>query len=186
MLMDNRRYKRVSKLLSFILRHGPQEYGVQLDARGYADVAEVLAALRTGYPDISAEDVLEIVRVDDKGRYEVAGGRIRARYGHSVEVASPSATVHPPDILYHGTAARNTGLILRQGLLAMNRRMVHLSPTREEALAVGSRHSAHVVLLIIRAREASEAGVSFYLESRTYLAKSIPPEFISVSSPAAK
>lgn len=182
-LMDDRQYKRVSKLLSFMLRHGPHEYGLQLDTFGCASLSDVLAALKIRYPDLSIEDLLDIVRRDDKGRYEVTAGRIRARYGHSIEVAVTAAPVRPPEILYHGTAERNIGLIVHQGLRAMSRRMVHLSQTREEALAVGSRHSSRVALLVIRAEEASDAGVTFYLESRTYLAEAIPPQFITVSSP---
>jgi len=39
---------RASKALSHILRHRPDQAGVQLDAQGWADINEILAGLRRG------------------------------------------------------------------------------------------------------------------------------------------
>lgn len=72
-------------------------------------------------------------------------------------------------------------MILRDGLMPMTRRYVHLSVTREEAVKVGRRHSRNVVLLKVHAREAYESGAEFIREAGVFLTMRVPPEFIEVT-----
>ena len=41
----NKLYIKISKFLSFILRHGPNKVGLELDSNGFADLNEVLKVL---------------------------------------------------------------------------------------------------------------------------------------------
>jgi putative RNA 2'-phosphotransferase len=174
------RYVRISKLLSYILRHGPGDYGLALDQYGYAPVKDIIEIIRSRYRNFNREDLQAIVEADAKGRYELAGDKIRACYGHSVAVAARAEAVEPPDFLYHGTSGKSLPLILRDGLLPMTRRYVHLSVTPEEAAKVGRRHSSNVILLRIHARDAHRFGLSFLSEASVFLTGHIPPEFIEV------
>jgi putative RNA 2'-phosphotransferase len=175
------RYDKISKFLSYVLRHAPESFGLALDAHGYASIESVLKTLRRRYGQFEMEDLRRLVKMDTRGMYEIVGDRIRARYGHSVDAAPGSAPVRPPEVLYHGTAARNLNRILRDGLRAMRRQFVHLSTNVEDATAVGRRHSQNITLLKIWALKAHETGVEFYREGSVYLVKGVPPAFIEMT-----
>ncbi len=70
----------ISKLLSFVLRHQPESVGLRLDAGGWVDLDDVVAALATRDPSITRSIVIEVVRTSDKQRFALSadGARIRA------------------------------------------------------------------------------------------------------------
>jgi len=176
----NRRFIKISKFLSFVLRHASDEFDLTLDEYGYAPVGDIVDIIRGRYHDFDREELRAIVDADAKGRYEIASDKIRACYGHSLEVSTRAKAVEPPEILYHGTSGRSLPLILCDGLKPMTRQFVHLSVTPEEAVKVGRRHSSNVILLKISAREAHASGVEFKAEASVYLVRRLPPEFIEV------
>jgi len=112
-------------------------------------------------------------------RFELAGGRIRARYGHSrPEVAAP-APAPPPVLLYHGTSPAAAARILAEGLRPMRRRYVHLAVDPATARRVGARHAKEPRLLGVRAAAAAAAGVRFFpAVPGIWLADPVPPAFI--------
>jgi putative RNA 2'-phosphotransferase len=79
---------RISKTLSYWLRHRPHEANVSLDAQGWASIDEVLAALGTNGLANDFDTVLAVVESSDKQRFELSQdfSRIRARQGHSISV----------------------------------------------------------------------------------------------------
>jgi putative RNA 2'-phosphotransferase len=176
----NKRFVKLSKLLSFILRHASEDFHLPLDEYGYAPVDDIVNIIRDRYRDFDRDELRAVVEADSKGRYELVGDKIRACYGHSVAVSSRAKAVKPPEILYHGTSGRSLPLILRDGLMPMTRQYVHLSVTPEEAVKVGRRHSSNVILLRIHARDAHESGIEFRAEASVYLVRRLPPEFIEV------
>ncbi len=172
---------RLSKFLSLVLRHAPERFGLALDSEGFAPVAEVWALVQQRFPDrYSESDLLAVtgVSADGKQRFEIAGSRIRARYGHSAaQVSYPPAV--PPERLYHGTAAEALAGIRRDGLLPGERQFVHLSLDADWAAQVGRRHSAAPVVLTVYAGDMHRAGWRFYNpEPRHYLTARVPPAFI--------
>ena len=98
----------VSKLISLILRHRPQDFGVALDAHGWIAIDLLLAALARAGTPITRAELDAIVATSDKQRFAIAGDRIRAQQGHShsVGVELDYAPAAPPETLYHGTVAR--------------------------------------------------------------------------------
>ena len=173
-------YIKISKFLSYLLRHGAGEFNLSFDEHGFSSIGDVLKILQGRYRNFDRNDLFDMVSTDPKGRYEIKGDKIRACYGHSISVRPVSESVIPPEFLYHGTAGRNVNFILKDGLRAMNRRFVHLSLGPDDAAKVGRRHSANVVMFKILAGEAYRAGIRFYRESDTYLATHIPARFIHV------
>ena len=84
--MDERRMVRISKYLAKHLRHQPERIGITLDEGGWVDVDVLLAAAaRHGFP-ISEDELVQVVTANDKRRYTLENGRIRADQGHSVPV----------------------------------------------------------------------------------------------------
>lgn len=63
----------------------------------------------------------------------------------------------------------------------MNRQYVHLSPDRRPAVNVGSRHTPHPVIILVRAQTAHTSGIQFYRpEDGLYLSEPIPPQFLDI------
>ncbi|ASJ01822.1 RNA 2'-phosphotransferase [Thermococcus profundus] len=170
---------RVSKLMAYILRHSPEEFGLKPDVEGFVSLHGLVTALKTVYPYVTEEFVREIVENDPKGRYEIRGARIRARYGHSYPVSLDHEEDTESRILYHGTPRRNLQSILREGLKPMKRQYVHLSTDRIEALETGMRHGRDVVLLMIDADCLRKKGLKIYKAGKNVrIVENVPQECI--------
>lgn len=171
---------RVSKFLSGILRHFGRKFGIKIDKDGWADFEDVLKVLKERY-GLGRKQLELIVKFDKKGRFEMRNGRIRARYGHSIEVnTSWSENGVIPSKLYHATSPQNLESIRKRGLLPMKRREVHMCATPHEAIEVGIRHSRNPALILVDAKRAMEAGIEIRKKGRVYTADFIPPEFIRI------
>ncbi|MDT7744022.1 MAG: putative 2-phosphotransferase [Actinomycetota bacterium] len=171
---------RLSKAMSHALRHDPAAYGLTLDAEGWTPVATLVEGLRAAGLPASVEAVRAVVASGSKQRHELSGDRIRARYGHSVEGAVELPVASPPDVLFHGTTPAAAAVIAVEGLRPMGRQYVHLSPARSTAERVGGRRVAEPVVLTVDAAGAARAGVVFRRgNDDTWLAPSVPPEFLS-------
>ena len=132
-------YVSLSKAMSKALRHRPERLGITLEKDGSVELDVFVDALnrRGGWPrTITEADIMEVVDNGSKKRFAVEGGRIRARYGHSIKADIAYAPADPPEILFHGTAPSSVASIMRQGLLPMGRKTVHLSTDVETARKV--------------------------------------------------
>jgi putative RNA 2'-phosphotransferase len=180
--LDERRTVRVSKYLAKHLRHEPGRIGIVLDAAGWVDVDVLLeAAAAHGFP-ITLDELEHVVRSNDKQRYSLEGGRIRANQGHSVPVELGLEAVTPPEVLYHGTVARSLASIREQGLLPMSRHHVPLSPDRRTAIRVGGRRGVPVVLVVDSGGMAL-AGHDFYVSRNgVWLVDRVPPSYLRFPS----
>ncbi len=153
----------LSKYISRVLRHRPEDANIQLDEHGWANVEELLVGMNANGRKIDRETLKEIVRTDKKQRYSFNEDKtlIRANQGHSIPVDVELAEQEPPEYLYHGTADRFLESIRKQGLLPMSRLYVHLSGDVETARIVGKRHGRPVVLKI-HSGDMYRDGVTFY------------------------
>ncbi len=179
---DDAQGDRLSRFTALILRHKPETVGISLDSSGFVEIEVFVRAVASqpgwGWVD---EAQIRALAARDARRYELDGDRIRARYGHSIAIEAPGVPVVPPEWLYHGTAPDTLDLIRAQGLKPQNRQFVHLSTSRQDALAVSSRHAQEPVVVTVLARRASESGLTFYQASPSiYLVRQIQPEYLQV------
>ncbi|WP_435875016.1 RNA 2'-phosphotransferase [Nonomuraea bangladeshensis] len=174
-----RRLVRVSKFLARHLRHDPGRIGLNLGPAGWVPVEELLsAAAAHGFP-ITPAELARVVETDDKRRYVIEDGRIRASQGHSVPVDLGLPPAEPPGVLYHGTVGRFLSAIRREGLRPMGRHHVHLSPDRDTAVRVGARRGAPVVL-VVRAGAMHADGHVFHLSANgVWLTGHVPPAYLA-------
>jgi putative RNA 2'-phosphotransferase len=175
---------KISRFLSYILRHKPDDIDLEVDEHGWADVEELITKTNSSekFPNmkLTMELLKETVATDAKQRFsfDEAGTKIRANQGHSVKVDLGLENQVPPDILYHGTTQTNLESIFRDGLHAGERHAVHLSKDKETAKVVGSRRGAPVVL-IIDAKAMHEAGLTFQCsDNGVWLTESVPAMYI--------
>lgn len=176
--------KHLSKMMSLILRHEAERFGLVLDPEGFVSIEELLAAVRRELPDTTRDDISAVVRTiePDKQRFTIEGDDIRANYGHSMGSRVQHEIASPPAVLFHGTARAALESILASGLKPMRRQYVHLTLEPELARRVGGRHGPPV-LLRVHASAASSAGVPFYRANPAFwLADSVPARYLEVTS----
>lgn len=181
----DKEFIRISKYLAYILRHHPEKAGIALDFEGFADLGDVLYILNKKFPylkigEITIGTLREIMKESDKKRYELIGRKIRAFYGHSVEVNIKLLKVELlPKKLYHGTTFQAYMKIKEEGILSKGRQYVHLSEDIKTAKQVARRRTQEPVILEINTNDAKVQGIKTFRSGDMYLAESIPPELIT-------
>ena len=158
-------YTRLSKILAYILRHHPEDFGITLDRDGFALISDLVTAINKEKKferDITQEDLIYVTEHDEKQRFEIIGDKMRALYGHSNGIETIKEPTEPPEFLYHGTSIQAAEEIRKHGLKSMSRQFVHLSADIETAVAVGKRRDDNPVVFKILAKKAYEDGVEFY------------------------
>jgi putative RNA 2'-phosphotransferase len=175
---------RVSKRLSYVLRHRPDSVGVTLDEAGWADIDALLAALAAHGLRLTRDELEHAVAANDKRRFafDETGTRIRASQGHSVRVDLGYADEPPPAELFHGTVERFLPAILTEGLRPGRRHAVHLSPDVATARAVGGRRGRPVVLRVDSAAMVADGHTFTRSANGVWLTDAVPPRYLSASS----
>ena len=173
--------EELSKEITYALRHAPWEYELEMDEEGWVPVEQLLDALHRieKWSNMCVADVNEMIEKSEKKRHELAGGKIRAFYGHSIPMKILKEEKVPPNVLYHGTARRFLESINENGLLPQSRQYVHLSQDIETAENVGMRHDDKPCVLIIKAQMAWKDGIKVYFDNeKVWLADTIPSRYI--------
>lgn len=172
----------LSKLMSYVLRHHPEELGITLDKNGWVDLKNFTQSLQSRDKTISVDKVREVVESCEKQRFSIdeTQQKIRANQGHSIQVDLQLRAQQPPDILYHGTVDRFLDSILRVGLLPQQRHHVHLTESLNTAKSVGARRG-RAIILEIETGELVSNGAQFYLsENQVWLIDHVPAQYIKL------
>lgn len=171
--------------MSLILRHRPEEIGLELEPGGWVRVDELVrkGRERAGAP-LSPERIRHVIEGQQKPRFSLTddGERIRANYGHSVDVDLDLRPAEPPNRLYHGTAKRSVDSILESGLKARSRRYVHLSTGPGDAREVGERHGTPRVLRIRAGRMHGDGHAFYHPAEGIWLTHHVPPTYLEIPS----
>lgn len=168
----------LSKTLSYWLRHAPEDAKLEMDRAGYVALEDLAEALRRHrWPGMDCERLRGLIDDPDAERFERRGDRVRAVYGHSVEIQADYPETEPDFPLYHGTSRSAWSTIRREGLRPMNRRFVHLSRTVEEARRVGRRHDAQPVVLRVQPTDDT-VDHPFFDAGPVVLTPSVPPGWL--------
>ncbi|KAJ7889229.1 KptA family-domain-containing protein [Mycena leptocephala] len=169
---------RVSKTLSWILRHGAKSEGLAMRPDGYVKVTDLLAnpKLKT----LNLEALQEIVKADAKQRYDLKFEEgteagiwwMKANQGHSIKSVKldlqpiSSASDIPTGIAVHGTTKEAWESISTQGLSKMKRNHVHMAQGvntfRSSSNTSGMRGSSQI-LIFVDVQRAIDAGLKFFL-----------------------
>ena len=205
-MLSDKDLAKLSRILSYALRHNPLKYNLVLDKEGWTSISELLIALSLHHDHhqhhhsnrwlryIEKRNLEEMIARSDKVRFEIKDDKIRALYGHSCSSFIPFTKIQkiaskPPDILYHGTSPSTAKNIMSEGLRPMNRQYVHLSTDKNTALQVGKRKTIlkkeeeqQPVIIAISAIEAYYTGVyHFYQASDSvWLSDYVHPNFMEL------
>jgi putative RNA 2'-phosphotransferase len=172
--------ERISRFLSYLLRHRPKEYPLSFDRHGFVAWNEAVHMVRARLPEASEEEIRRVVQSADKQRFELKEDKVRATYGHSFPVDLGLEAVEPPPELYVGAARDLAQSMVRGGLRPRDRSYVHLSASIDEARAVGERHDPSPAIVVVDARAAHADGILFYRSGPLYLVEAVPPKYLSL------
>lgn len=181
--MPEQSLTKVSKFLSFVLRHQPDAINLTLDSQGWASVTELIDKAK---PQITLthELIKKTVIDNDKNRFSLSKNEqyIRANQGHSIKIDLKLMPEEPPTFLYHGTATRFLDSIKQEGLKPGKRHHVHLSKDIATATDVGQRYGKPVILQV-SAGAMRQQGLEFFLSNNgVWLTVHVSPNFLSVIS----
>ena len=168
----------VSKLMSYILRHNPGEYGLKLGDEGYVDLTAFINAINKKHPDVTWFEINDAVHnFKDKRRFEISGDKIRALHGHTVKSNIHYKPCKAPKVLLHGTTDKAWELIKNEGLKPMAREYVHLTDDMIMAITIGNRYVGNVVVLKVDTSKIP--GDIYNSENGIFLTKRVPKEALS-------
>lgn len=181
---------KLSKSLSWLLRHGASQEGLQFDEGGYIDVNKILALKQ--FRRYEESDIVKVVETNDKKRFDLRRKsepgtlQIRANQGHSIPVAEEGLLAvlsesTAPETIVHGTYLSKIDKILSQGLCRMNRNHVHFAPglPKEGGVISGMRSSCDVYI-VLDVKKALSSGLILYSSSNNvYLCAGDDKGFIS-------
>ncbi|XP_068115718.1 tRNA 2'-phosphotransferase 1 isoform X2 [Hyperolius riggenbachi] len=168
---------RLSKLLSYALRHGAVSMGLPMSSDGFVPVSSLLSLPQ--FRPFSQSDIERVVRCNDKQRFMLRSSNseekleIRANQGHSlqVDVALTPLGTDLPSHAIHGTYLRHWSSILQSGLSRMNRTHIHLStqlPSDGEAVISGMRSNCEVAIFIDLPKAIAD-GIPFFWSANRVL-----------------
>jgi len=172
--------ERLSRFLTFLLRHKPRDYPLAFDREGFAPWQEVVDMVQERFYDVTEEQIRSLIDGAEKKRFELRGDQVRATYGHSFPVDLGATEAEPPAELYFGAARDLAESMLHSGLKPRDRQYVHLSVTAEEAESVARRHDPSPAILVIDAQAAHAEGIRFYESGPLFLVEQVPAKFLSL------
>ncbi|KAG6334570.1 hypothetical protein ID866_4525 [Astraeus odoratus] len=175
---------RLSKSLSWLLRHGAKTAGLQIRPDGYARVSDVLA--NAMFKDVTFPQLQKIVNADQKGRFHLSfepqpsGSSnpndlwwIRANQGHTMKDIKldlrPIVSASEIPMGVHGTTRKAWELIATQGLSKMRRNHIHLAQGIPGSGVLSGMRNSSQVLIFIDIQKAIDAGIQFYLSENGVL-----------------
>lgn len=175
--------RQAARLMAKWLRHKPEQAGLELSPEGWAEADGIVAALAALGYETDLPGVIALARSDRSNRFEVEGARLRARYGHSIEVVSPQHAGTPPGTLFAAVPRRRVDQVLSTGLAPIKRQLVHLMVARSQAIQMGSRRGLAPGIVVVAAALAHAAGVKFYPRgSGIWLSDPIPPNYLTADA----
>lgn len=180
--MNEKRQTKISKFLSLILRHKPEEVGLTLDENRWANISALQKACADYGKPFTFQELEETVATNDKKRFSFneTKTKIRANQGHSLDIEIEFEKKTAPEILYHGTAEKSVPAILENGLRKMRRHHVHLSADMETARKVGARHGKPIIFQIKTKAMLAEGFECFVSANGVWLIAEVPPQFLEV------
>ncbi len=173
--------ENTSKLISYWLRHNPQDAELQVDEFGWARLDAVLKTLSENNIRMSIDELIELNNSFDKIRWEIdiEKNQIRATHGHSFPILIEDKIQNPPEKLYHGTAVSSLTNIIKNGLQPMDRQFVHLSDNIEPAKIVAKRHGKPFIIEIGTEELIKDGWIFYKTSDNVWLTTKIPTKYLS-------
>lgn len=166
--------EKLSRTLAYLLRH---DCAYSYESGGWRALSDLV-----DNHSFTIGEIEMLVNTDSKGRFELNEdkSKVRALYGHSINIDLALSNDTPPEFLYHGTASKYISSIKNHGLLPRSRQYVHLSENIETAEKTGFRHGEPVILKVFSNLMFNEGYTFHCLNNGVWLTKEVPIQYIDI------
>lgn len=182
-LMNDQEMDRIGRIMAGILRHFPDRFGLTMDSYGWVEIGDMVDAIRDAKSRLHwlrPRHIEALVATDEKGRYQIDGGMVRATYAHSIDVNLDDLPECDRDILYYPVSEEEKDIVLEAGLHPTDRKKLHLSADYESAYSAGSVRIEDPIILEIDAKAAMMNGLDIRKAGTTvYVSEDVGAEFLS-------
>jgi len=178
-----RQLEGLARMLTYILSHRPDEFGLVLSDAGFIPIKHLLQVLTAepGWGFVRRHHLDQVVGLISPPAFEVAEEQIRALMPAHLrrEPGEP-----PPTLLYAAIPPKAHTRVWEEGLRPPPDRELVLAATPELALKLGRRRAPSPILVTVQAQAAARRGVSFtgYGEG-LYLAPALARDLLQLPPP---
>ncbi|RLI74642.1 RNA 2'-phosphotransferase [Archaeoglobales archaeon] len=179
LILEKEKVEKLGRFISGLLRHFPQKFNLEMDKDGWVSFNVLSRIVSRKYKWANKWIIKALIYSDEKKRYELKSDKIRARYGHSVDVELSDLPESEEKTLYYGTGEEEAHRMLEIGIKPVNQTFVHLSTTIEKSEEVARFRTDEPIILEIDAEKARNDGIRI-VKANDYIAlvKEIPPKYI--------
>jgi putative RNA 2'-phosphotransferase len=182
-----RQLEDLAKVLTYVLCHRPDEFGLVLDPEGFVSVKQLLQALAAeqGFSHARRHHLEQLAGLLHPPRFELAGDKIKGLVPGPADLRRPSES--PPTLLYIAISPKAHERVFEAGLRVPVGQELLLAKTKELAVKLGRRRSPDPILVTVQAQAAARAGVALVAYGEDlYLAQEIGRQFLQLAPPPVK
>lgn len=172
--LSAKRQAKISRAMSYLLRHGATTAGLEMRPDGYVELTSLL--VHKSLRGCTVDEAVAVVSTNDKQRFalhtDAATGIqwIRANQGHTLKSVKDSELLveitDPKDapVCVHGTYRKVLPLILQSGLSRMARNHIHFAPglASENGGVISGMRGDCEVALYLNVPAALRAGIKLH------------------------
>jgi putative RNA 2'-phosphotransferase len=175
----------LARMLTYILCHRPDEFGLVLSGDGFVPLKHLLATLvaEPGWGFVRRHHLEQLVGLISPPTFELVGEQIRALNPEPAQLRRPPGEP-PPALLYVAIPPKAHPKVWEEGLRPPPDRDLVLTTTKDAAVKLGRRRAPHPILVIVQAQAADRRGLKFtgYGEG-LYLAPALPRDLLQLPPP---
>jgi putative RNA 2'-phosphotransferase len=180
-----RQLESLARMLTYMLSHRPDEFGLVLSEEGFIPIKSLLQALgaEPGWGFVRRYHLEQLAGLMSPPAFEVEGERLRALAPEPAQLRREPGEP-PPALLYAAIPPKAHARVWEEGLKPPPDRELVLAATPEVAKKLGRRRSPDPILVIVQAQAATRRGLSFtgYGEG-LYLAPALPRDLLQLPPP---
>ena len=178
-----RQLESLARMLTYILGHRPDEFGLVLSEEGFIPIKSLLQALgaEPGWGFVRRYHLDQLAGLMSPPAFEITEERIRALTPAQLR-RDPGEP--PPALLYAAISPKAHARVWEEGLKPPTDRELVLAATPELAKKLGRRRPPDPVMVTVQAQAAARRGVSFtgYGEG-LYLAPALDRDILQLPTP---
>ena len=175
----------LARMLTYILCHRPDEFGLVLNQDGFVPVKQLLSVLAAepSWGFVRRHHLEQLVGLLSPPAFEIAAEQIRAVSPEPARLRRDPGEM-PPPLLYIAIPPKAHARVWEEGLRPPQDRELLLATTKDAAVKLGRRRAPHPIVVIVQAQAASRRGIDLtgYGEG-LYLAPALPRDLLQLSPP---
>ncbi|MFC1839680.1 RNA 2'-phosphotransferase [Thermodesulfobacteriota bacterium] len=178
--------RNLSRFMTYILGHNPDEFGLVPDRDGFITFKELLWALHEE-PDwsyVRQSSINEVLLSEDRVSFEVKDKSIRSLAGNrQFNIGHPVEDI--PPVIYIPVRRKAHHTVFEKGLPWSDDKPYVFSMHRDMAERIGKRRDSKPVILEVMSAKAMKEGIQFYSFGKLFLSMELPSRYIA-GPPAPK